>query len=112
MDGELLLFAKQMDKIKSYMKFIKNSQERLKAYVVENYQATGELPKHDIFNPIKISESAGAVDIIDESKIPSHYWIEVITKKLDKKRILNILKSGEKIPGTRLIKKPYVRGVK
>ena len=112
MDGELSLFTKQMNKIKSYIKFIKNSQERLKAYVIENYQATGELPKHDIFNPIKISESAGAVDVIDESKIPEHYWVEVITKKLDKKRILNDLKSGEVIPGTRLVKNPYVRGVK
>ena len=112
MNGELLLFTKQMDKIKSYIKFIKNSQERLKAYVIENYQATGELPKHDIFNPIKISESAGAVDVIDESKIPNHYWVEVITKRLDKKRILDDLKSGEDIPGARLMKNSYVRGVK
>ena len=52
------------------------------------------------------------MDVIDESKIPEHYWVEVITKKLDKKRILNDLKSGEVIPGTRLVKNPYVRGVK
>ena len=112
MSGELEMFTKQMGKMKSYIKFLKNSQERLKKYVVENYEATGELPKHDIFNPIKISESAGAVDVIDESKIPDHYWVEVTEKRLDKKRILNDLKSGEDIPGTRLIKKPYVRGIK
>ena len=34
MDGELSLFTKQMNKIKSYIKFIKNSQERLKAYFI------------------------------------------------------------------------------
>ena len=112
MGGELEMFTKQMGKMKSYIKFLKNSQERLKKYVVENYEATGELPKHDIFNPIKISESSGAVDVIDESKIPDHYWVEVTEKRLDKKRILNDLKSGEDIPGTRLIKKPYVRGIK
>ena len=110
--GEIEMFNNQANKMKAYVKFLKNSQERIKAYVVDNYKETGELPKHDIFNPIKISESAGAVDVIDESKIPDHYWVEVITKKLDKKRILNDLKSGEVIPGTRLVKNPYVRGVK
>ena len=110
--GEIELFNKQADKMKTYVKFLKNSQERIKSYVVSNYEETGELPKHDIFNPIKISESAGAVDVIDEHKIPDYYFIEVVTKRLDKKRLLKDLKDGSDVPGVRLEKKSFVRGVK
>ena len=110
--GEIELFNKQADKMKAYVKFLKNSQERIKSYVVDNYEETGELPKHDIFNPIKISESAGAVDVIDEHKIPDYYFIEVVTKRLDKKRLLKDLKDGSDVPGVRLEKKSFVRGVK
>ena len=110
--GEIEMFNNQANKMKAYVKFLKNSQERIKAYVVDNYKETGELPKHDIFNPIKISESAGAVDVIDESKIPDYYWVDVTTKRLDKKRLLVDLKDGSDIPGVRLEKKSFVRGVK
>ena len=112
MQGEIEMFNNQVEKMRTYIKFLKNSQERIKTYVVDNYKETGELPKHDIFNPIKISESAGAVDVIDESKIPDYYWIEVTTKRLDKKRLLKDLKDGSDIPGVRLEKKSFVRGVK
>tara|TARA_Y100000310_G_C20679581_1_gene815127 strand:+ start:1965 stop:2456 length:492 start_codon:yes stop_codon:yes gene_type:complete len=112
MDGEVTMFSKQIDRMKAYVKFLKNSQERIKSYVIESYESTGELPKHDIFNPIKIAKSAGAVDVIDESKIPSYYWVEVVTKRLDKKRLLVDLKNGNNIPGVRLMKNKYVKGVK
>ena len=64
------------------------------------------------FNPLKVSKSAGAVDVINEDLIPEEYYIEVITTKLDKKRILGDLKEGASIPGVRLIQKEYVRGLK
>ena len=59
-----------------------------------------------------VSKSAGAVDVIEEDLIPEEYYIEVITTKLDKKRILEELKEGASIPGVRLVQKEYVRGLK
>ena len=56
--------------------------------------------------------SAGALDVIEESDIPNEYFIEVLTKKLDKKRILQELKDGARIPGVRLVNNSYVRGLK
>jgi hypothetical protein len=111
-DGEIGLFTKQLNKLKSYIKFLKNSQERLKTYVISQYNETGELPSHDVFNPIKIRQSSGAVDIIEEVNIPMEYFIEVKTYKLDKKRLLADLKEGKDIPGARLVKKDYVKGIK
>ena len=91
---------------------MKRAQERLKMLVTGTYAEVGQLPRHSTFNPIKVSESAGAVDVIEESDIPDEYFIEVITKKLDKKRILKELKDGERIPGVRLVTSSYVRGLK
>jgi hypothetical protein len=111
-EGEIILFSKQLARLKNYLKFLKKSQEGLKSYVVGQYSETQQLPSHDVFNPIKVLESSGSVDIIDESLIPDEYYITVTTQKLDKKAILIKLKEGEEIPGCRLIKKAYVRGIK
>jgi len=111
-DKEIEVFTEQIAKGQRYVKFLKNEQERMKAYVVSSHQLTGSLPKHSALNPIKIRESAGAVDVIDESKIPETYWITVTTKKLDKKRILSDLKAGQEIKGVRLLRKDFITGLK
>ena len=91
---------------------MKRAQERIKSLVRGTFTEVNLLPKYSVFNPIKVSQSAGAVDVIEESDIPEEYFIEVITKKLDKKRILKELKEGNRIPGVRLMSNSYVRGLK
>ena len=93
------------------IKKLKYTQERLKGLVIEAYKASKQLPAHDEFNPIKIIQM-GKVEIIDESKIPSEYYIEKIELRLDKRRILEELKEGKEIPGVRLQKNKHVRGLK
>ena len=82
----------------------------MKQLVIESHQELKSMPKHSVFNPLKIRKSAGAVEILDEQDIPSEYWITVETKRLDKKRILEELKTGTKIPGVRLLRKKFVGG--
>lgn len=90
----------------------KNEQERLKAYVVSQYQLTGDLPEHSALNPIKVRESSGAVDVIDEDKIPEEYFNYKKVRVLNKKLILSELKEGKQINGVRLAKKDFVVGLK
>lgn len=111
-DKEVEIFEEQIKKAQRYVKFLKNEQERIKGYVVGQFQLTGRLPEHSALNPLKVRESAGAVDIIDETKIPEEYWTKVTTSKLDKKRILKELKAGKEITGVRLSKKDFVTGLK
>ena len=111
-EKEITLFEEQIKKLKSHTNVMKKAQERIKSLVKGTYAELQKLPKHSAFNPIKVSQSAGAVDVIEESEIPSEYFIEVITKKLDKKRILQELKNGASIPGVRLVHNSYVRGLK
>ena len=111
-EKEIEMFEAQIKKLKSHTAVMKRAQERIKMLVIGTYAEVERLPKHSVFNPIKISNSSGAVDVVDEEVIPREYWIEVITKKLDKKRILKELKDGARIPGVRLVNNSYVRGLK
>ena len=111
-EKEISLFEEQIKKLKNHTAIMKRAQERIKTLVSSTYAEVDQLPKHSVFNPIKVSQSAGAVDVLNENDIPDEYFVEVITKKLDKKRILKELKDGERIPGVRLVTNSYVRGLK
>ena len=100
-----------ISKIQAEKRKRQNAQKTVKNMMVEANATVGRLPKHSEFNPLKIMESA-SVNIIDENKIPDTYWIEVRTKKLDKKRMLAEMKRGTKIPGADIAKNPYVKGLK
>ena len=112
MDAEIDIFDKQIKKAQKYVKFLKKQQEGLKQYTVDMYSNTGELPKHSALNPIKVSESGGAVKVIDEFLIPGIYWYQKTETILRKKVILEDLKAGKEIPGVELVKNKYVRGLK
>ena len=111
-EKDITLFEEQIKKLKAHTTVMKRAQERIKSLVMGTYDEVKQLPKHSVFNPIKVSQSAGAVDVISQEDIPNEYFIEVITKKLDKKRILQELKDGARIPGVRLVNNSYVRGLK
>jgi len=101
-----------IDKCKAILKVITNDNEQIKSLVVNTHESVGSLPKHSVFNPVKVRNSSGAVHVEDESIIPKEYFVLVQEEKLDKKRILKELKEGNKIPGVKLIKKPFVSGLK
>jgi len=100
-----------ISKIQAEKRKRQNAQKAVKNMMIEANATVGRLPKHSEFNPLKIMESA-SVNIIDENKIPEQYWIEVITKKLDKKRMLAEMKRGTKIPGADIARNPYLKGLK
>ena len=100
-----------ISKIQTEKRKRQNAQKTVKNMMIEANATVGKLPEHSEFNPLKIMEST-SVNIIDENKIPDHYWIEVLTKKLDKKRMLAEMKRGTKIPGADIARNPYVKGLK
>jgi len=112
MDAQADLFKEQGEKYLGMSKVLRKSMERTKSLVLGTFTSVGELPAVTEFNPIKVSKSAGSVEILDESIIPSEYFIEVKTLKLDKKRILGELKEGNQIAGVKLVQKEYLRGLK
>ena len=111
LDSKVSLAKEYQEKANDVIKKLKYTQEKLKRLVLEAYAASGQLPSHDEFNPIKIIQM-GKVEIIDESKIPDEYYIEKIETRLDKRRILEELKDGKEVPGVTLRKNKHVRGLK
>ena len=111
MDKKVDLAKEYKDKADNVIKKLKYTQKRLKGLVVEAYGASGQLPAHDEFNPIKIGEM-GKVEILDETKIPKEYYVEKIELRLDKRRILEELKEEKDIPGVVLQTNKHVRGLK
>ena len=98
-------------KIQAEKRKRQNAQKAVKNMMIEAHASVGKLPEHSEFNPLKVMESK-SVDVIDENRIPEQYWIEVITKKLDKKRMLAEMKRGTKIPGAQIATNQYIKGLK
>ena len=99
-------------KCKIILNVIQRDNEQIKGLVLDTHKSLGSLPKYSVFNPIKVRNSSGAVLVEDESIIPKEYFVLVQEERLDKKRILKELKEGNKIPGVKLVKKPFVSGLK
>ena len=100
-----------ISKIQALKKVRQNAQKSIKNMVIEVKMTIDKLPECSVFNPLKVME-ASSVEIKDESKVPETYWIEVITKKLDKKRMLADMRRGTKIPGADIARNPYLKGLK
>ena len=100
-----------ISKIQAEKRKRQNAQKTVKNMMIEANATVDRLPKYSEFNPLKIMKST-SVNIIDENKIPEQYWIEVITKKLDKKRMLAEMKRGTKIPGADIARNSYIKGLK
>ena len=111
-DRKVSMIKEHIDKCRAVMNSIRRDNEYVKKLVINNHEAVGSLPKHSVFNPVKIRNSSGAVNVEDESIIPKEYFILVQEERLDKKRILEELKQGKTIPGVSLITKPFVSGLK
>ena len=111
-DRKVSMIKEHIDKCRAVMNSIRKDNEYVKKLVVDNHEAVGSLPKHSVFNPVKIRNSSGAVYVEDESVIPKEYFILVQEERLDKKRILQELKEGKTIPGVSLVTKPFVSGLK
>jgi len=111
-DRKISMIKEHIDKCRSVMSSIQKDNEYVKKLVINNHEAVGSLPKHSVFNPVKIRNSSGAVNVENESIIPKEYFILVQEERLDKKRILQELKQGKTIPGVSLVTKPFVSGLK
>ena len=111
-DRKIDMVKEHIDKCRTVLNSIKRDNEQIKSLVVDNHKVVGSLPKHSVFNPVKVRNSSGAVDVEDERLIPEEYFILVQELKLDKKRVLQELKEGKTIPGVSLKTKPFVSGLK
>lgn len=97
-DAEMLKAEKE--RIEKKKKTVDNSIDRMKKAVIEFMKASGSTKSTAGTFTVSLRTSK-ATKIIDESLIPKKYFIKQ-EPKLDKKTILDLLKSGEEIKGCEL----------
>ena len=97
-DAEMLKAEKE--RIENKKKTVDNSIGRMKKAVMEFMKASGSTKSTAGTFTVALSTSK-ATKIVDESLIPKKYFIKQ-EPKIDKKAILEMLKSGAKVKGCEL----------
>lgn len=104
-DAEMLKAEK--DKIAQKQKTVENSIERMKSAVKEFMKVQGKDKESAGIFTVALSTSK-AVNIVDESKVPSRFLVEQ-APKIDKAAIRKELMSGAEIDGCELQENEGVR---
>lgn len=97
-DADMLKAEK--DRIEKKQKVVNNAIDRMKKAVMEYMKASGSTKSTAGTFTVSLSKST-ATKIIDESLIPKKYFVKQ-EPKLDKKTILQLLRSGAKVKGCEL----------
>ena len=97
-DAEMLKAEKE--RIENKKKTVDNSVGRMKKAVIDFMKASGSTKSTAGTFTVALSTSK-ATKIVDESLIPKKYFIKQ-EPKIDKKAILEMLKSGAKVKGCEL----------
>ena len=100
MDGDIKTFKDEENRLKTKRAALERKYESLKIYLEEELRKTG-IRKVDGVVPVAFRKSPPSVEIQYEELIPERF--QIIEKKLDKRKILESLKSGETVPGARLV---------
>ena len=89
-------------------KTVENNITRLKEYAVEMLDAAGiDSAKDDLFS-VRVQDSPPSVDVHDEAKLPQSYYVPV-APRLDKRSLLDDLKSGKDVPGAAIMRSRSLR---
>lgn len=109
LSAKVKMYKDAEQELKKKRQATENKIEWLKAYIMENMKKA-EINKveGDLFTT-KIQNSPPSVNILNEEEIPKDY-IEIVTqKKINKKAILTLLKSGEEVAGAEIIQNKHLR---
>lgn len=92
------MLANESRRLSERKSAIENNVRNLKRYLQEQLDKCGKSKiKGEIFT-VAIQNNPQSVDVLDESLIPSTYFIQQ-APKLDRKELLTHLKAGEEIAG-------------
>jgi hypothetical protein len=100
-DANAKVLKEEEERLMNKRKSFESKVSYLKKYLQEQLEHVGiDKIKRPIFT-ISIQNNPQAVDIQNESLIPLQFMIPV-DPKIDKRKVLEVLKSGEVVPGVEL----------
>lgn len=108
-DAERQAIEDEIKRLKARADKIGKETDWLTNYIQTEMEHTGrDKVKSALFN-ISLNLNPPAVNVIDESVIPSKLFTVKVTRNLDKRGIMERLKNGEKIPGVELIQRKHLK---
>lgn len=89
----------EVDRISKRQKAFENRAKRIKEYLqYELSLANKQKINYPLFT-VFVQNNPPKVVVQDEALIPSDFWVEKVEKSLDRKAILELLKSKNVVPG-------------
>lgn len=93
----------EVEELKSKLALEQQKEEEAKQHIIEG-MITKWIKSVDFVNQkVTVKQSAGSVNVIDETLIPSLFIKEKITKSVDKIAIKNAIKEGKEVPGAEIV---------
>ena len=84
-------------------KAIENRAQWMKDYLKHNMEASGITKIESPWFRLAIQKNPEAVEITDENMLPDEFKTEVVTTKIDKAAIKQVIKDGVSVPGAMLM---------
>lgn len=107
-EGEIEAFKAEEKRLAERRRTLENEVKNLKLYAEEQLKATGQKKMKSGVFTFAIQKNPPSVRITNEELIPKEYYVPV-DPKLDKKKLKDLLKDGEEIPGVELVQGESLR---
>lgn len=108
LDAEIKAIKDEMDALKARMDQKKKKVEKLKEYVAEDLLAHGEMKKESPRAAWSFRKSK-AVEITDETLLPSDFIVRTVETKPDKKAIKEAIEADSEVPGAVLVERQNIQ---
>lgn len=99
--GDSVSLKAEIDRLQARKTAIDNNIDRMKKALEQAMIATGNRKFKTTLFSFNIQKNPASVEVVDQAKIASEYWIPQ-DPKLDKKMILADLKEGKEVAGCEL----------
>lgn len=86
----------------SRRKTIESRAQWLRDYLKHNMEASGITRIESPWFVLAVQKNPAAVEIVDEAALPAKFKQQVITEKIDKAAIKEVIGTGQLVPGARL----------
>lgn len=93
----------EVEELKSKLALEQQKEEEAKQHIIEGMLAKWIKSVDFVNQKVTVKQSAGSVNVIDETLIPALFVKEKITKSVDKVAIKNAIKDGKDVPGAEIV---------
>lgn len=109
MDADITAIKAEEERLYNRRKALENSKTSLKNYLEDNFKKLGLDKVKTATHTISLQNNPPSVNILDQNILPKDYQIHIDVWKPDKKKIIEVLKSGQAVPGVEMVQNQSLR---